>query len=202
MDVRFDAGGLVPGIVQDSRSGRVLMIAYLNAESLRLTEETGQVHFWSRSRSEIWHKGGTSGNTMQVVSIRPDCDGDALLVQVVPAGPACHTGAESCFEGSVSFDDRLSPTGLWSVISERAAERPQGSYTARLVEGGIDAVGRKLTEEATEVLLAAKDHAAGSGRAERVAEEAADLVYHLLVLLAERGLSPTDVSEVLEARAR
>jgi len=197
--VRYDAEGLVPGILQDARSGRVLMVAYLNAESLRLTKETGEVHFWSRSRQEIWHKGATSGNTMSVVRIGPDCDGDALLIEVVPAGPACHTGAESCFEGP--SPERLTPADLWPVILNRATRRPGESYTAKLLEGGVDAVGRKLTEEATEVLLAAKDHAAG-GPAERVAEEAADLVYHLLVLLAERGLSPRDVAEVLEQRRK
>jgi len=200
--VRFDQDGLVPGIVQDIRTGRVLMVAYLNEESLSLTRESGEAHFWSRSRQEIWRKGATSGNTMAVRSIGTDCDGDALLIQVVPAGPACHTGAESCFEVSGEVPEMLVPLDLWPVIAARAADRPEGSYTASLLEGGVDAVGRKLTEEATEVLLAAKDHAAGTGPADRVAEEAADLVYHLLVLLAERGLSPADVAAVLRNRFR
>lgn len=202
MDIRFDADGLIPGIVQDARSGRVLMMAYLNEESLQLTEKTGEVHFWSRSRREIWHKGATSGNTMTVSRISADCDGDALLILVTPAGPACHTGSESCFDEPGSFGSPLVPAGLWPVIARRAVERPEGSYTAKLLEGGVDAVGRKLTEEATEVLLAAKDHEAGTGSSDRVAEESADLVYHLLVLLAERGLSPDDVVEVLRRRRR
>lgn len=201
-EVRFDQDGLVPGIVQDTATGRVLMVAYLNRESLKLTRETGVAHFWSRSRQEIWRKGATSGNTMAVRSITGDCDGDALLLQVVPAGPACHTGAESCFDGAEEVPEWLVPADLWPVIAARAADRPEGSYTASLLEGGVDAVGRKLTEEATEVLLAAKDHAAGTGPADRVAEEAADLVYHLLVLLAERGLSPADVASVLQSRSQ
>lgn len=201
-EVRFDQDGLVPGIVQDAATGRVLMVAYLNRESLELTRETGEAHFWSRSRREIWRKGATSGNTMAVRSITGDCDGDAMLLQVVPAGPACHTGAESCFDGAEEVPERLVPPDLWPVVAARAAERPEGSYTASLLEGGVDAVGRKLTEEATEVLLAAKDHAAGTGPADRVTEEAADLVYHLLVLLAERGLSPADVASVLQSRSQ
>jgi phosphoribosyl-ATP pyrophosphohydrolase/phosphoribosyl-AMP cyclohydrolase len=199
--VRFDGDGLVPGIVQDARTGRVLMVAYLNAESLHLTEETGQVHFWSRSRREIWRKGATSGNTMAVTNIAADCDGDALLIGVIPAGPACHTGTESCF-GDTAPTEMLIPPDLWPVITARDAERPEASYTASLLEGGVDAAGRKLTEEATEVLLAAKDHSAGTGSSDRVAEEAADLVYHLLVLLAERGLSPAHVAAVLQKRSQ
>ncbi len=200
--VRYDAEGLVPGIVQDARTGQVLMVAFLNRDSLELTRETGEVHFWSRSRREIWHKGATSGNTLTVKEISADCDGDALLIQAVPAGPACHTGAVGCFDTAGGLRDSLVPPELWPVIVERMADRPEGSYTASLLEGGVDAVGRKITEEATEVLLAAKDHAAGTGSAGRVAEESADLVYHLLVLLAERGLSPGDVATVLRDRSR
>ena len=201
-EIRFDAGGLIPGIVQDERSHRVLMVAYLNEESLRLTRETGEVHFWSRSRQEIWRKGATSGNTMTVTKMSADCDGDALLIEVLPAGPVCHTGAGSCFEDEADRAEVLAPFDLWPLILERDAQRPAGSYTASLLEGGVDAVGRKLTEEATEVLLAAKNHAEGSGSPERVAEEAADLVFHLLVLLVERGLSPADVASVLRERSR
>jgi phosphoribosyl-ATP pyrophosphohydrolase/phosphoribosyl-AMP cyclohydrolase len=201
-DVRFDSEGLVPGVVQDARTGRVLMVAYLSEESLELTRQTGEVHFWSRSRREIWRKGATSGSTLTVTGISVDCDGDALLIQAIPAGPACHTGAESCFGAPGVVKEALITPGLWPVIVARMADRPEGSYTAALLDGGVDAVGRKLTEEATEVLLAAKDHAAGTGSSERVAEEAADLVYHLLVLLAERGLSPADVATVLRERSR
>ena len=200
--VRFDANGLVPGIVQDARTGRVLMVAYLNEESLGLTRETGEVHFWSRSRQEIWRKGASSGNTLTVTEIGMDCDADALLIQAIPAGPSCHTGAESCFDTPEIVQESLVPAELWPVIAARAADRPEGSYTAALLGGGVDAVGRKLTEEATEVLLAAKDHAAGTGSGDRVTEEAADLVYHLLVLLAERGLSPNDVATVLRERSK
>jgi phosphoribosyl-ATP pyrophosphohydrolase/phosphoribosyl-AMP cyclohydrolase len=200
--VRFDSDGLVPGIVQDARTGQVLMVAYLNEESLELTRETSEVHFWSRSRQEIWRKGATSGNTLTVTDMSLDCDGDAFLIQAVPAGPACHTGADSCFDHSETERQALVPPELWPVIAARGTDRPEGSYTAALFEGGVDAVGRKLTEEATEVLLAAKDHAAGTGSANRVSEEAADLVYHLLVLLAERGLSPSDVATVLRNRSR
>lgn len=200
--VRFDSEGLVPGVVQDARTGRVLMMAYLSEESLELTRQTGEAHFWSRSRREIWRKGATSGNTLTVTNISRDCDGDALLIQAIPAGPACHTGTESCFDAPGVVKEALIPPGLWPVVVARMARRPEGSYTAALLDGGVDAVGRKLTEEATEVLLAAKDHAAGTGSSERVAEEAADLVYHLLVLLAERGLTPADVETVLLNRSR
>ena len=198
-DIHFDAAGLVPGIVQDAETGQVLMLGYLNAESLRLTAETGFVTFWSRSRSELWRKGETSGNTLTVVDIEADCDGDALLIRARPAGPTCHTGAVSCFGDATdrSFGEL---DALWSVIASRAAERPPGSYTTKLLEGGVDAVGRKVTEEATEVLLAAKDNAVGAG--DRVAEEAADLLYHLLVLLAERNTTPGDVLDELATRRR
>jgi phosphoribosyl-ATP pyrophosphohydrolase/phosphoribosyl-AMP cyclohydrolase len=197
--VRFDEAGLVPGIIQDADTGRVLMLGYLNAESLRLTAQTGFVTFWSRSRRELWRKGETSGNTLAVVDIAADCDGDALLIRARPAGPTCHTGAVSCF-GDAKDRSFAELDTLWAVIASRAAERPPGSYTTALLEGGVDAVGRKVTEEATEVLLAAKDNAVGAGN--RVAEEAADLVYHLLVLLAERNTTPSDVLEELATRRR
>jgi phosphoribosyl-ATP pyrophosphohydrolase/phosphoribosyl-AMP cyclohydrolase len=198
-DVHFDNAGLVPGIVQDDATGRVLMLGYLNAESLRLTAETGFVTFWSRSRGELWRKGETSGNTLAVVDIGLDCDGDALLIRARPAGPTCHTGAVSCFVGGAPPDRSFAELdALWAVIAERAEHRPPGSYTTSLLEGGVDTVGRKVTEEATEVLLAAKDHAAGAGQ--RVAEEAADLIYHLLVLLAERDVPPEEVLEELAGR--
>jgi len=211
-DIALDAQGLVPGIVQDATTGRVLMLGYLNAESLERTRATGKVHFWSRSRQELWMKGETSGNQLEVVDIAIDCDGDALLIRARPTGPTCHTGAASCFDTALLMaetgdaDDDGAPgfaflDELWDVIAQRARTRPEGSYTAHLLAGGVDAAGRKVTEEATEVLLAAKDHANG-GRAELVAEEAADLLYHLLVLLAERGLDPAEVVEVLRRRAR
>ncbi|MCP3975021.1 MAG: bifunctional phosphoribosyl-AMP cyclohydrolase/phosphoribosyl-ATP diphosphatase HisIE [bacterium] len=198
--VSFDEEGLVPAIVQDDRTGTVLMLGYMNEESLRHTLRDSLVTFWSRSRRELWQKGSTSGNLLRLVDISIDCDDDALLVRATPSGPTCHTGAPSCFDtsgDSVGFD-RLER--LWKVIADRAATRPEGSYTAQLVAGGVNAAGRKLTEEATEVLLAAKDHAAGSDQGE-LAEEAADLLYHLLVLLAEREESPRGVLDALDRRS-
>jgi phosphoribosyl-ATP pyrophosphohydrolase/phosphoribosyl-AMP cyclohydrolase len=198
----WDDAGLAPVVVQDHRSGRVLMVAYANREALAATRETGEAHFWSRSRAELWRKGATSGNTMRVVGIRDDCDGDALLYEVEPAGPACHTGTESCFTrpGDTDAQGTAWLEHLWSTIAERAAARPEGSYTARLLAEGVDAPARKVAEEAAEVLLAAKDHAAGGGSDARLAEEAADLLYHLLVLLAERGVEPAQVIDVLATR--
>jgi phosphoribosyl-AMP cyclohydrolase / phosphoribosyl-ATP pyrophosphohydrolase len=171
-------------IVQDADSGRVLMLGWMDAEAERLTRETGEAWFWSRSRERLWRKGETSGNTFAVEELRDDCDGDALLVRVHPAGPACHTGSLSCFA-----------PGLWRMIAERAAERPAGSYTTELLEAGIGACARKVGEEAVEVAVAALDESD-----ERVVEEAADLVYHLYVLLAARGLDIAQVDDVLAAR--
>ena len=202
MEIAFDDRGLVPGVVQDAGTGRVLMVAYLNAGAVEATERTGEAHFWSRSRDELWHKGSTSGSTMAVRSMRSDCDGDALLLEVEPAGPACHTGAVSCFAGPGDRDGQgfRALERLWGVIADRAARRPQGSYTATLLEAGAEGPARKVLEEAGEVAFAAKDHAAGIGTADRVAEEAADLLYHLLVLLAERDIDPAAVLRVLSAR--
>lgn len=209
--VRFGADGLVPVVVQDAGDGRVLMLAWTNAEALVATLATGEVHFWSRSRATLWRKGESSGNTLRLVDLALDCDGDALLATVAPAGPTCHRGERSCFDA----DGTAAPAGqgftwlevLWATIVERAATRPSGSYTARLLAGGVDNPARKVTEEATEVLMAAKDdaaaEAAGVDRAatrEALAGEAADLLYHALVLLAERGLEPAAVIERLQAR--
>lgn len=189
---------LTAGIIQDHLTGQVLMLGFLDEEALRLTHETGLVHFHSRSRNQLWKKGETSGNTLSVVSISQDCDGDALLIRVVPAGPTCHTGSVSCFGEAEAFGtlSRLSAT-----ISSRRVERPEGSYTVSLLDGGVEPAGRKVVEEAVEVLLASIDHANG-GRPERVAEESADLLYHLLVLLAERGIEIESVLKVLDQRAR
>ena len=214
------ADGLVPGVVQDRTDGRVLMVGYLDTEALTATLATGQVHFHSRSRNRLWRKGETSGNVLALREIALDCDGDALLLTVDPVGPTCHRGTRSCFDplegdGFADTARSQSPTeqgfawleSLWATIVDRAASRPTGSYTARLLEGGVDAVGRKVTEEATEVLLAAKDdavaQAAGADRAGTrvaLAGEAADLVYHSLVLLAERDLAPNAVIAALRAR--
>ncbi len=203
MNVRFDAQGLVPGVVQDVGTRRLLMLGYLNREALDLTLETGQVHFWSRSRRTIWRKGETSGNTLTLVEAVTDCDGDALLLRVRPAGPTCHLGTDSCFGAASTESTGFSHLdSLWSTISARAENRPAGSYTAELLEGGVDAAVRKVLEEAAEVAIAAKNHAFSGGATDRVAEEAADLLYHLLVLLAERGMEPSAVMAVLAARER
>jgi len=178
-------GELRPAIVQDSATGRVLMLAWMDEEAERLTRETGEAWFWSRSRDRLWRKGETSGNTLAVEELRDDCDGDALLVRVRPAGPVCHTGSLSCFAPS-----------LWRVVAERAKERPAGSYTSALLDGGPAACARKVGEEAAELVVAAL-----AEPDDRVLEEAADLVYHLYVLLAARGLDVADVEDVLAARA-
>jgi phosphoribosyl-ATP pyrophosphohydrolase/phosphoribosyl-AMP cyclohydrolase len=176
---------LRPAIVQDAASGRVLMLAWMDDEAERLTRESGEVWFWSRSRERLWRKGETSGNTLAVVELRDDCDGDALLLRVNPAGPTCHTGSVSCFAPE-----------LWRTIAQRAADRPSGSYTAELLGEGVAACARKVGEEAVEVAVAALDESD-----ERVVEEAADLVYHLYVLLVARGLDVAQVEDALRARA-
>ncbi len=172
-------------IVQDADDGRVLMLAWMDSEAEARTRETGEAWFWSRSRQRLWQKGESSGNTLAVEELRDDCDGDALLVRVRPAGPVCHTGSVSCF----------APT-LWRTISERAATRPAGSYTAELLDAGTGACARKVGEEAVEVVVAALDEDDG-----RVVEEAADLIYHLYVLLASRGIDVARVDDVLNGRA-
>ncbi len=195
-EIAFDERGLVPCVVQDWGTGEVLTLAYMNAESLRLTRETGEVHFFSRSRQELWRKGATSGNTLSVRSIRYDCDGDALLAVVEPAGPACHTGERSCFHRG-----ELTPGApfetlpvLERTIGERAATRPEGSYTSALL-ADPDLAGAKVEEEAEEVVRAARGESD-----ERVAEEAADVIYHLAVLLRGRGLTLADAERVLDGR--
>lgn len=193
--------GLIPAVAQDGATGAVLMVAFMNEDAWRTTLETGLVHFWSRSRQELWQKGATSGNTMTLQSWALDCDRDTVLLQVTAAGPACHSGTTTCFD-PVPAAPAAVLAGLEDVIARRVAEQPDGSYTTSLVEAGAEAVGRKLVEEATELLLAAKDHAAGTTGDRRVAEEAADLLYHLLVALAERGLALADVTDVLAERSR
>lgn len=207
LDVRYGSDGLVPAVVQDAADGRVLMLAWMDAESLAATLSSGEVHFHSRSRGRLWRKGETSGNVLRLVSLALDCDGDALLVTADPAGPTCHRETRSCFDPEGAPAKRTTQgfswlESLWSTITARAAERPTGSYTTSLLDGGVDAVGRKVTEEATEVLLAAKDDAVASSPSTReaLAGEAADLLYHALVLLAERDLAPASVIEVLRRR--
>jgi phosphoribosyl-AMP cyclohydrolase / phosphoribosyl-ATP pyrophosphohydrolase len=195
-EIAYDERGLVPCIVQDWRTGEVLTLAYMNAESLELTRQTGQIHFFSRSRQELWHKGETSGNTQAVKAIRYDCDGDALLALVEPTGPACHTGERTCFhrgELEPPAPHEVLP-GLERTIAQRAATRPDRSYTATLL-ADPQRIGEKVQEEAEEVARAAQ-----SESDERVAEEAADVVYHLTVLLKSRDLSLADAERVLDGR--
>ncbi|MFP3915666.1 MAG: bifunctional phosphoribosyl-AMP cyclohydrolase/phosphoribosyl-ATP diphosphatase HisIE [Actinomycetota bacterium] len=194
-----DAGELMAAVVQDVENARVLMLGWMNQDALDRTRESGRVTFWSRSRGELWEKGETSGNWLELVSIDADCDGDALLVKAIPHGPTCHTGSTTCW-GEQPAAGFAGLDHLWEVISDRARRRPEGSYTTHLLEAGPEGPGRKLVEESTEVLLAAKDHASGTAGDRRVAEEAADLLYHLLVILAERDISPTQVLSVLADR--
>ena len=177
---------LRPAIVQDSESGRVLMLAWMDGEAERLTRKTGEAWFWSRSRQRLWKKGETSGNTLAVEELRDDCDGDALLVRVRPNGPACHTGSISCFA-----------PWLWRTVAERAKDRPPESYVARLLDEGVAACARKVGEEGVEVAVAALDESD-----ERMIEEIADLWFHSYVLLAARGLDPSAVEDELARRRR
>jgi len=213
-DVGFGPDGLVPAIVQDAVDSRVLMLAWMDAEALDATLTTGDVHFHSRSRDQLWRKGETSGNTLRLVDLAVDCDGDALLLTVDPVGPTCHRGTRSCFDPGGAPAERTTQgfawlEELWTTIVARAADRPEGSYTARLLGDGVDASARKVTEEATEVLMAAKDdaavEAAGSDRAgtrEALAGETADLLFHTLVLLVERDLGASAAIDSLRARHR
>jgi phosphoribosyl-ATP pyrophosphohydrolase/phosphoribosyl-AMP cyclohydrolase len=196
--IAFDERGLVPCIVQDWHSGEVLTLAYMNADALRLTRETGEIHFYSRSRETLWHKGETSGNTQAVKAIRYDCDADAVLALVEPAGPACHTGERSCFHNgdlAPGAPHESLPT-LERTIAERASTRPETSYTAKLLDD-LDLASAKVQEEAEEVARAVREESD-----ERVAEEAADVIYHLAVLLWGRGLSLADAEHVLDGRRK
>lgn len=196
MEIAYDERGLVPVVVQDWNTGEVLTLAYANAEAVARTRETGELHLWSRSRDELWHKGATSGNTQAVRALRIDCDGDALLALVEPAGPACHTGERTCF-----FTGELEPPaphealpGLERTLRDRAATRPEGSYTVQLLDDP-PLIGEKVMEEAEEVARAAREETD-----DRVDNEAADVLYHLTVLLHGRGRSLRDVEEVLVER--
>ncbi|MGA2319794.1 MAG: bifunctional phosphoribosyl-AMP cyclohydrolase/phosphoribosyl-ATP diphosphatase HisIE [Solirubrobacteraceae bacterium] len=194
--VAYDEQGLVPCVVQEWDTGEVLMLAYMNERALRRTRETGELHLWSRSRAEQWHKGASSGNVQTVRALRLDCDGDALLALVEPAGPACHTGERTCFHRGELDPGAPHETlpGLERTLAERAAERPKGSYTVELLDDP-PRIGEKVMEEAEEVARAAREESE-----ERVDEEAADLLYHLLVLLYSRGRSLTDAERVLDGR--
>jgi phosphoribosyl-ATP pyrophosphohydrolase/phosphoribosyl-AMP cyclohydrolase len=208
-EIRYDERGLVPVIAQDASTGAVLTLAYANREAVERTLESGEAHYFSRSRGELWRKGATSGNTQRVIEVRLDCDGDALLYRVEPRGPACHTGHDSCFFTTLAGDEAgvasegTEPTatfgavvdGLAATIAQRHREMPEGSYTAKLLGGGTERVAQKVGEEAVEVVVAAL-------KGERLAEEAADLVYHLLILLEKRGVGVGEVAGVLRDRHR
>jgi phosphoribosyl-ATP pyrophosphohydrolase/phosphoribosyl-AMP cyclohydrolase len=197
VEIAYDERGLVPCIIQDARTGEVLTLAYMNADALERTRVTGELHLWSRSRDELWRKGATSGNTQAVRALRYDCDADAVLALVEPAGPACHTGERTCFfQGDLDPMPHEALPALERTVEARAAERPEGSYTAALL-ADPGRMGEKVQEEAEEVARAAREE---SG--ERVAEEAADVLYHLTVLLASRGLSLADAGRVLVDRRR
>jgi phosphoribosyl-ATP pyrophosphohydrolase/phosphoribosyl-AMP cyclohydrolase len=194
--VSYDRDGLLPCVVQDWSTGEVLTLAYMNREALTRTLDSGELHLWSRSRAEQWHKGESSGNVQTVRSLRVDCDGDALLALVEPAGPACHTGERSCFHRG-----QLSPLAphetlpaLGRTLADRARERPPGSYTVELLDDP-DRIGEKVMEEAEEVARAAREESD-----DRVDEEAADVLYHLLVLMRSRGRSLVDAERVLDGR--
>jgi phosphoribosyl-ATP pyrophosphohydrolase/phosphoribosyl-AMP cyclohydrolase len=198
VEIAYDERGLVPVVVQDWRTGEVLTLAYANAEAVARTRATGELHLWSRSRNELWHKGATSGNTQAVRALRLDCDGDALLALVEPAGPACHTGERTCFhigELEPPAPHEALP-GLERTLTQRAAERPEGSYTVELLDDP-PRIGAKVQEEAEEVARAAREEGD-----KRVDEEAADVLYHLTVLLHSRGRALTDAEEVLVGRRR
>ena len=197
-EIRFDERGLIPAIVQNAATREVLTLAYMNRESLQRTIETKQTWFWSRSRNELWHKGATSGNTQEVVSLALDCDRDAIIVLVNPAGPACHTGAVSCFDVE-SRPEGLGPLldGLYELIQSRERERPDGSYTTYLFEEGLDKILKKLGEESAETIIAAKND-----DDEHLTAEVSDLVYHLLVLLVARGVSLSQVAAELAERRK
>jgi phosphoribosyl-ATP pyrophosphohydrolase/phosphoribosyl-AMP cyclohydrolase len=239
-NLKFDEHGLITTVIQDGGTDEVLMVAYMNAESLAKTLQTGETWFWSRSRKELWHKGETSGATQRVLDIRLDCDGDALLVRVEPKGPACHTGERTCFftaAGQTARQERAKPPrpadrfeqtapqlappvpppslslvnvdamelgillqDLFKLIQERKDQRPEGSYTSYLFNSGLDKILKKVGEESSETIIAAKNADGDEGR-RQLSAEIGDLLYHLLVLMAERELSLSDISAVLSARA-
>jgi phosphoribosyl-AMP cyclohydrolase / phosphoribosyl-ATP pyrophosphohydrolase len=196
--IKFDEDGLAPAIVQDAHTREVLMLAYMNEESLARTLETGQTWFWSRSRNELWHKGATSGNTQEVVALTTDCDNDAIVVLVEPAGPACHTGARSCFELHLPEHH---PGGLlhelYDIIKSRQEDRPAGSYTTYLFDKGLDKILKKFGEEAAETIIAAKNE-----DKKQLVAETADLLYHLLVLLVARDVNLDNVRDELAQRRK
>jgi phosphoribosyl-AMP cyclohydrolase / phosphoribosyl-ATP pyrophosphohydrolase len=197
--LKFDERGLIPAVVQDASSGEVLMLAYMSRESLAKTVESGETHFWSRSRNELWHKGATSGHTQKVVSIDADCDEDTLLVRVHQKGSACHTGAYSCFAQPGKHSGGFSVPEVFGqlarTIRQRNVDRPEGSYTTKLLAGGIDRILKKVGEEAGEVIIAAKNH-----NRQEILWEVSDLFYHLLVMLESEQIMLDEVGKELQGR--
>jgi phosphoribosyl-ATP pyrophosphohydrolase/phosphoribosyl-AMP cyclohydrolase len=198
MELKFDERGLIPAIVQDAGTKQVLTLAYMNAESLAISIAEGRTCFYSRSRQTLWRKGETSGNVQHIVSITADCDGDALVVEVQKTGPACHTGEESCFFNPVFVSPdvrKFSLSGLYALLEDRRKTLPEGSYTTYLFEKGLDKILKKVGEEATEVIIAAK-----AGDKNETVYEIADLVYHVLVLMVHSGIALSDVAQELARR--
>lgn len=208
-EIKFDERGLIPAIVQDAKTLKVLTVAYMNAASLKRTIETNEAWFWSRSRSSLWHKGETSGHTQRVRGILVDCDRDALTILVTPNGPACHTGEQSCFHNELQeagrheeTPDRVSDLGavlndLYALVESRKRDRPAGSYTTYLFDQGLDKILKKVGEESSETIIAAKNH-----DPEVLAREASDLLYHLIVLMVERGLTLEQIRDELVSRRK
>jgi phosphoribosyl-ATP pyrophosphohydrolase/phosphoribosyl-AMP cyclohydrolase len=194
-NAKFGSNGLIPAVIQDARTREVLTVAYMNQEALQLTLERHETYLWSRSRQELWHKGATSGNTQKVTKVSLDCDNDAVLLEVEPLGPACHTGAYSCFGVEPELEGVLKE--LYSVIEERKEKRPDGSYTTYLFNSGLDKILKKVGEEATETIVAAKNT-----DGQRLVSETSDLLYHLLVLLAERGATLDEIARELKERRK
>ena len=197
-DLKFDEKGLIPAVVVDTYSKKVLTVAYMNKESLQISMEEGRTCFWSRSRQELWRKGDTSGNVQHIVSIVADCDRDALTVEVVKEGPACHLGTESCFNDVVYLNPaytQFSVDGLYEMLEGRKKNMPEGSYTTYLFEKGIDKILKKIGEECTEVIIASK----AEDKAETI-YEIADLAYHVMVMMVEQGISLEDVRKELASR--
>jgi phosphoribosyl-AMP cyclohydrolase / phosphoribosyl-ATP pyrophosphohydrolase len=209
--LKFDERGLIPAIVQNSRTNEILTLAYMNSESLARTLQTGETWFWSRSRQELWHKGETSGNFQRVVDIRIDCDGDALIVLVDPEGPACHLGEETCFHRSIadntaeskqvslvnqsSLEFGILLDELYRLIEDRKEKRPEGSYTTYLFNAGLDKILKKIGEESTETIIAAKNRST-----QQMTSEISDLLYHLLVMMSECGVRLEDIHKELKKR--
>jgi phosphoribosyl-ATP pyrophosphohydrolase/phosphoribosyl-AMP cyclohydrolase len=192
-NAKFGADGLIPAVVQDAHTREVLTVAYMNKEALQLTLERNETYFWSRSRQQLWHKGETSGNLQQVLRVSLDCDQDAVLVEVEPRGPACHTGDYSCFGMEPGIGGVLQE--LYAVIETRKEQRPEGSYTTYLFNSGLDKILKKVGEEATETIVAAKNT-----ETPRLVSETGDLIYHLMVLLVEKGVGLDEIARELRGR--